>query len=171
MVGLGGNSIPWTGKSTARERSKQREIRGIFKILREVWLNIGVEKIDTYKGITVKALLDSDTTGIFMDQKIVMTWQNGQSYFFLFLDLLHRDGVWESIMWPSVTKVTGLWVTVRWCHMTRSYEDHGKIVHRPYSSCISSVGNLTGTPSSSPCQLRPGGWLSHLGLSHYTRTR
>jgi len=36
-----------------------------------------------------------------------MTWQNGQSYFFLFLDLLHRDGVWESIMWPSVTKSQG----------------------------------------------------------------
>jgi len=51
--------------------------------------------------------------------------------------------------------------------MTKSHEDHGKIVHRPYSSCISSVGNLTGTPSSSPCQLKPGGWLSHLGLSHY----
>ena len=53
--------------------------------------------------------------------------------------------------------------------MTKSHEDHGKIVHRPYSSCISSVGNLTGTPSSSPCQLKPGGWLSHLGLSHYTQ--
>ena len=53
--------------------------------------------------------------------------------------------------------------------MTRSHEDCGKIVHRPYSSCISSVGNLMGTPSSSPCQLRPGGWLSHLGLSHYSR--
>ena len=53
--------------------------------------------------------------------------------------------------------------------MTRSHEDCGKIVYRPYSSCISSVGNLMGTPSSSPCQLRPGGWLSHLGLSHYSR--
>ena len=53
--------------------------------------------------------------------------------------------------------------------MTRSHEDHGKIVHRPYSSCISSVGNLIGTLSSSPCQLRPRGWLSHLGLSHYIK--
>ena len=29
----------------------------------------------------------------------------------------------------------------------------GKIVHRPCSSCISSVGNLMGTPLSSSCQL------------------
>ena len=53
--------------------------------------------------------------------------------------------------------------------MTRSHGDCGKIVHRPYSSCISSVGNLIETPLSSSCQLRPGGWLSHLGLSHYTQ--
>jgi len=44
----------------------------MFKILREVWLNIGLEKIDTYEGITVKALLDSGTTGMFMDRKIVV---------------------------------------------------------------------------------------------------
>jgi len=43
----------------------------MFKMLREVWLNIGVEKVDTYEGITVKALLDSGTTGIFIDKKIV----------------------------------------------------------------------------------------------------
>ena len=34
------------------------------------------------------------------------------------------------------------------------YDECGKVVHRPYNSCISSVENLTGTPSSSPCQLR-----------------
>jgi len=43
----------------------------MFKILREVWLNIGVEKVDTHKGITVKALLDSSMTGMFMDRKMV----------------------------------------------------------------------------------------------------
>ena len=42
----------------------------MFKILRKVWLNIGIEKVDTYEGITVKALLDSSTTGIFMDKKM-----------------------------------------------------------------------------------------------------
>ena len=39
-------------------------------MLRKVWLNIGIEKIDIYKGIMVKALLDSGTTGMFMDRKI-----------------------------------------------------------------------------------------------------
>jgi len=43
----------------------------MFKILREVWLNIGVEKVDIHKGITVKALLDSGMTGMFMDRKMV----------------------------------------------------------------------------------------------------
>ena len=33
-------------------------------------MDIGVEKVDTYKGITVKVLLDSSATGIFMDWKI-----------------------------------------------------------------------------------------------------
>jgi len=47
--------------------------------------------------------------------------------------------------------------------MTKSHGNRGKIVHRPCSSCISSVGNLTGTLSSSPCQLGLGGWLSYLG--------
>jgi len=43
-------------------------------------------------------------------------------------------------------------------HMTRghsimSHDRHGKVVYRPYSSCISSVENLMGTLSSSFCQL------------------
>jgi len=33
-------------------------------------LNIGVEKVDTHEGITVKALLDSGATGMFMDKKM-----------------------------------------------------------------------------------------------------
>ena len=39
-------------------------------MLRKVWLNIGVEKVDTHEGIIVKALLDSGTTGIFMNRKM-----------------------------------------------------------------------------------------------------
>jgi len=41
-------------------------------MLREVWLNIGVEKVDIHKGVTVKVLLDSGITGIFMDRKIAV---------------------------------------------------------------------------------------------------
>jgi len=35
----------------------------------------------------------------------------------------------------------------------RSHDRHGKVVHRPCSSCINSVENLMGTLSSSLCQL------------------
>jgi len=33
-----------------------------------------------------------------------------------------------------------------------SHDRHGKVVHRPYSSYISSIENLIGTLLSSPCQ-------------------
>jgi len=33
-------------------------------------LNIGIEKMDTHEGVMVKALLDSSTTGMFMDRKM-----------------------------------------------------------------------------------------------------
>jgi len=32
-------------------------------------LNIRVEKLDTHEGVTVKALLDSSATGMFMDKR------------------------------------------------------------------------------------------------------
>jgi len=38
-------------------------------MLREVWLNIGVEKVDTHEGVVIKVLLDSGTTGMFMDRQ------------------------------------------------------------------------------------------------------
>jgi len=39
-------------------------------MLREVWLNIRVEKIDMYEGVMIKALLDSGTMGMFMDRQM-----------------------------------------------------------------------------------------------------
>ena len=39
-------------------------------MLKEVWLNIGIEKVDIYKDMTVKVLLDSGITEIFMNKKI-----------------------------------------------------------------------------------------------------
>ena len=63
----------WSGEpeSIAREGGSQREVRRTFGMLREIWLNIGIEKIDTHKGIMVKALLDSGITGMFIDRKMV----------------------------------------------------------------------------------------------------
>jgi len=39
-------------------------------MLREVWLNIRIEKIDMYESIMVKVLLDSGTIKMFMDKRI-----------------------------------------------------------------------------------------------------
>ena len=39
-------------------------------MLREIWLNVGVEKLDMHKDITVKALLDSGAMGMFMDKRM-----------------------------------------------------------------------------------------------------
>jgi len=38
-------------------------------MLKEVWLDIGIERTDTHKGVTIKALLDSGVTEIFIDRK------------------------------------------------------------------------------------------------------
>jgi len=63
------SGVPTERKSTAREGGSQKEVRRTFKMLREVWLNIGVEKIDMHKGMMVKALLDSGAMGMFMDRQ------------------------------------------------------------------------------------------------------
>jgi len=57
-------------KSIAIKEKKERDIRRTFKILREVWLDIGIEKVDMHKGITIKALLDSGIIGMFMNREI-----------------------------------------------------------------------------------------------------
>jgi len=38
-------------------------------MLKEVWLDIGIKRTDTHKGITIKVLLDSGTMGMFMNRK------------------------------------------------------------------------------------------------------
>ena len=49
----------------------ERDIRRMLKPLREVWLEVGIEKLDNHKGVTVKVLLDSGVTGIFVHKKFV----------------------------------------------------------------------------------------------------
>jgi len=39
-------------------------------MLRKVWLNIEVEKIDTHEGVMIRALLDSGAMGMFMDRQM-----------------------------------------------------------------------------------------------------
>jgi len=52
------------------DRHTEREVRRTLKPLREVWLNIGLEKVDTHEGVSVKALLDSGATGLFISKRL-----------------------------------------------------------------------------------------------------
>ena len=64
------SGMPYKGKSIARQgmgRRYNKRSEENIQILREVWMDIGIEKVDMYEGITVKALLDSGATGMFMD--------------------------------------------------------------------------------------------------------
>lgn len=45
-------------------------MRRTLKPLRDVWLTIGIEKVGTHKEVTMKVLLDSGTTGMFIDKRI-----------------------------------------------------------------------------------------------------
>ena len=49
----------------------KRDVRRTLKPLRKVWLEVGIEKLDNHEEVTVKALLDSGATGIFVDKKFV----------------------------------------------------------------------------------------------------
>ena len=62
-------------ESVAKEEVKERDVRRTFKILREVWLDIGIEKVDTHKGVKVKTLLNSGTIGMFMDREMAKKCQ------------------------------------------------------------------------------------------------
>ena len=44
-----------------------RDIWRILWSLREVWLKVGLEKLENHEGVAVKALLDSGATGLFMN--------------------------------------------------------------------------------------------------------
>jgi len=52
-----------------KAKGEERVVRHTMRPLREVWMRIGLEKIDTHEGVTVKVLLDSGATGMFMDRK------------------------------------------------------------------------------------------------------
>ena len=57
-------------QKAVQRKGDAREVRQIFKPLREVWMNVEIEKIDTHEGRTVKALLDSGAMGLFMSKSL-----------------------------------------------------------------------------------------------------
>jgi len=44
-----------------------RDAQCILRPLQEVWMKVGLEKLENHEGVAVKALLDSGATGLFMD--------------------------------------------------------------------------------------------------------
>ena len=48
----------------------EREVKWTLKPLREVWLNVGLEKVDTHEGVSVRALLDSGAMGLFISKRL-----------------------------------------------------------------------------------------------------
>ena len=58
-MGNKSNSI----NTTERVRDVQRTLWP----LREVWLKVGLEKLENHEGVAVKALLDSGATGLFIN--------------------------------------------------------------------------------------------------------
>ena len=59
-----------TVNQKAVQKEEAREVRQTFKPLREVWMNVDIEKVDTHEGRTVKALLDSGATELFMSKSL-----------------------------------------------------------------------------------------------------
>jgi len=51
------------------EVEKERDVRRTIKMITEVWMKVGIDKLDSHEGVTVKALLDSGATGLFADRK------------------------------------------------------------------------------------------------------
>ena len=62
-------------KGTAKEKISQREVHRTFKILKKVQLDIRIKRTDTHKSITIKALLNSGATGIFINRKMVAKYR------------------------------------------------------------------------------------------------
>ena len=58
------------GTSDSEGMEKKKEVRKLEgKILREVTVKIGLERIDTQEGVTVEILLDSGVTGLVMSSE------------------------------------------------------------------------------------------------------
>ena len=121
---------------------------------------VQAKSIASSKKIDLSSILEKnhEYTNVFSKSKAetLAKWLSHYLYFFSFtLDLLHRKecGKVSCHMYHIVT-VTWQEVTVSYHMMSHdgSYDEYEKVVHRPCSSCISSVENLTETLLSS-CQM------------------
>jgi len=53
--------------NSCKNTERVRDVWHTLKPLSEVWMKVGLEKLENYEGVTMKALLDSGATGLFMD--------------------------------------------------------------------------------------------------------
>jgi len=51
----------------SKDTERARDVQHTLQPLREVWMKVGLEKLESHEGVAVKALLDSGATGLFMD--------------------------------------------------------------------------------------------------------
>ena len=59
-------------KAQPKEEAKEeRDVRRTIKMLRKAWIQVGLEKVDSHEGVSVKAILDSSAMGMFADKKFV----------------------------------------------------------------------------------------------------
>jgi len=54
-----------------KAKGEERVVRCTMQPLRAVWIKVGLEKVDTYEGVAVDALLDSGATVLFMNKEFV----------------------------------------------------------------------------------------------------
>ena len=54
-----------------RAKGEERIVRRTMRPLRAVWMKVGLEKVDTHKGVMVDVLLDSRAIGLFMNKEFV----------------------------------------------------------------------------------------------------
>jgi len=58
-------------KEMKAQQEGEKNLKCTIQPLNEVWMMIGMEKVDIHEEVTVKALLDSRATGMFTDRKFV----------------------------------------------------------------------------------------------------
>ena len=63
--------IKLDNRSSTQNIERVKNVKRIIKLLRKVWIQVGVEKIDTYEGIFVKVLLNSRATELFANKRFV----------------------------------------------------------------------------------------------------
>jgi len=69
-------------QKVVQKKGEAREMSQTFKPLREVWMSVGIEKIDTHEGRMVKALLDSGVMVMLMSKSLAQK----KGYRFIKLD-------------------------------------------------------------------------------------